>query len=303
MYSEKIVCAFLYIISKYGYPPDAENTVKYLHEMKDLGFTSVELEGIREYHLSKIYELKESIAESIKQLDLKVSYFCTVLPALSLLDKNIKQKQLDLYIKGCEVAKLFGANGVLDNAPLPPYKFPDDIPIVRHYDEETIGAAYLPHDLNWNEYWDNLIDTYRTLCDIAKDYGLTYQVHPALGLLASTTDSFLYFHDAVKRDNLRFNMDTSNQFIVKDNLALALRRLKDHVDYIHVSDNRGIRPEHIELGKGAIRWDIFFETLDLINYKGEIGIDIGGSESNVSDLNQAYQNSAEWLEKNWLGEK
>lgn len=303
MYNEKIVCTYLYIISKYGYPPDAENTVKYLHEMKALGFKSVELEGIREYHLSKVYDLKDNIAENIKMLELNVSYFCTVLPGLSLLDKEVKQEQLDLYIKGCETAKLFGAKGVLDNAPLPPYKFPADIPVVRHYDDEVMASAYLPHDLNWNEYWNNLIETYRTLCDIAKDYGLTYQVHPALGLLSSTTDSFLYFYDAVKRDNLRFNLDTSNQFVVKDNLALALRRLKDHVDYIHISDNGGKRPEHLAIGKGVIRWDIFFETLDIINYKGQIGLDIGGAESGVANLNAAYQNSADWLEKNWLGKE
>lgn len=300
MYNERIVCAYLYIISKYGYPPDAENTIRYLKEMKSLGFKSIEIEGIREYHLSKMYELKDSIAENIKNLELEVSYFCTVLPGLSLLDNKTKQEQMDLYVKGCEIAKLFGAKGVLDNAPLPPYKFPADIPVVRHYDDEVMTLAYLPHDLNWKEYWDNLVGTYQTLCDIAKDHGLTYQVHPALGLLSSTTDSFLYFYDAVKRDNLRFNLDTANQFILKDNLALALRRLKDHIDYIHISDNRGKRPEHLEIGKGEIRWDIFFETLELINYKGQIGLDIGGSESGVENLNEAYKNSADWLEKNWL---
>ena len=300
MYNERIVCAYLYTITKYGYPPDAEYTVKYLQEMKNLGFTSVELEGIRENHLLKVYELKEDISKNIKELDLEVSYFCTVLPALSSLDKKTEQQQLDLYVKGCEIAKLFGAKGVLDNAPLPPYKFPDDIPVVRHYDDDALASAYLPHDLDWNVYWDNLINTYRTLCDIAKDHGLNYQVHPALGLLSSTTDAFLYFYDAVNRDNLRFNLDTANQFIVKDNLALSLRRLKEHIDYIHISDNGGNKPEHLELGKGIIRWDIFFETLDCINYKGQIGLDIGGSESDVPDLDQAYKNSAALLEKHWL---
>ncbi len=28
--------------------------------------------------------------------------------------------------------------GVLDNAPLPPYQFPAGIPVVRHYDEEVL---------------------------------------------------------------------------------------------------------------------------------------------------------------------
>jgi hypothetical protein len=44
----KISCCWLYAISKYGYPPSLEDTFKVLGEMRDMGFTSVELEGVRE---------------------------------------------------------------------------------------------------------------------------------------------------------------------------------------------------------------------------------------------------------------
>lgn len=300
MFNEKIVCTYLYVITKYGYPPKAENTIQYLHEMKNLGFKTIELEGIREEHLSKVYEMRNEIKTELDKLDLTVQYYCTVLPGISSLDEKEKEKQLTLFEKGCETAKLFGAKGVLDNAPLPPYKFPADIPVVRHYGEKELAAAFLPKDLSWKKYWDNLVETYRTACDIAKEYGLTYQVHPALGLLSSTTDSFLYFFDAVKRDNLRFNFDTANQFFLKDNLALGLRRLKDHIDYIHFSDNGGGKVEHLSVGDGIIRWDIFLETLDLIDFKGVIGLDIGGDESAVPDLDKAYIETAEYLTKNWI---
>lgn len=296
MIDRRITCCYLYTISKYGYPPAAEDTLKYLDEYKNLGFQSVELEGIRKDHLEKVYKIRKQIAVRIKELKLEVPYFCIVLPGLSSADANERKENLELFRKGCEIAHLLGSKGVLDNAPLPPYQFPDDIPVVRHYHEDVILSAKFPKDLNWKNYWDQMVETYREACDIASEFNLTYQMHPALGVLSATTDAFLYFHDEVGRDNLRFNFDTANQYFLKDNLQLSLRRLADYIDYIHISDNGGNRVEHLAIGDGVIRWEDFFETLDRIKFKGHFGIDIGGSESVVEDLDAAYKNAAKFLE-------
>jgi sugar phosphate isomerase/epimerase len=293
--NDKIVCAYLYVITKYGYPPPAKDTIKYLDEMKSLGFSSIELEGIREEHLLEMYEIKDDVKKKLDELNLYVPYFCAVLPGLTSHVEKERNKQLELFEKGCEIASLFGAKGILDNAPLPPYVFPKDIPIVRHYSEDVIASAFFPNDLSWNKFWDYMLNTYRTACDIAAKYKLTYQMHPSIGVLSANTDGFLYFHDSVKKDNLKFNLDTANQFVMKDNLALSLRRLKNHIDYIHLSDNRGFNVEHLPAGEGEINWSVFFETLDQINYKGYIGLDIGGEESDVEDIEKAYTSTAKWL--------
>jgi sugar phosphate isomerase/epimerase len=290
-----IVCCYLYTITRHGYPPPAERTEDYLREMQALGFRSVELEGIREAHLLAVYEHRSSIRATLDALDLQVPYFCVVLPGLSSPDAAVRAHNLQLFEKGCAVAHLFGARGVLDNAPLPPYQFPGDVPVVRHYDEDVLLAAALPAGLHWPSYWDDLAATYRQACDVAAGYGLTYQMHPCLGVLSSTTDAFLYFYDAVGRDNLRFNLDTANQYAMKDNLALSLRRLAGLVDYIHLSDNGGQRVEHLPPGEGAIRWDVFFETLEAVGFDGHVGLDIGGAESGVADLDGAYAAAARWL--------
>ncbi len=299
MLDKQIVCCYLYIITKYGYPPKAEKTLQYMDEMHRLGFQSIELEGIREKHLTEVYNIKDEIVKKKNELKLDLPYFCVVLPELSSMDPAIRDHQLKLFEKGCEIAKAVGAIGVLDNAPLPNYQFPNDVPIVRHYSEDVLAAAYFPKELKWSAFWDTLTSTYAECCDIAANHGLSYNMHPAVGVLASTTDAFLYFYDAVKRDNLKFNLDTANQYMMKDNLALSLVRLADHIDYIHFSDNNGTKIEHIEPGKGTIRWDVFFETLERINYKGHIGIDIGSDESNVEDRDAAYKNAAKFIEKNW----
>lgn len=299
MIDRNIVCAYLYVITRHGYPPPVENTPRYLEQMKALGFQSVELEGIRQEHLLEVHARRDEIAAAVKALGLRVSYFCVVLPGLASAEARERDRNLELFRRGCEVASLLGAKGVLDNAPLPPYVFPDDIPIVRHYDESVLHAGSLPKDLDWPSYWADLVATYRLACDIAAEFELTYQLHPCLGVLAAATDGFLYFRDAVGRDNLRFNLDTANQFALKDNLALSLRRLAGSIDYIHLSDNRGEQVEHLAPGQGNINWDVFFETLEVIGFKGEIGIDIGGDESDVADLDAAYRQTATWLADRW----
>lgn len=297
MINPQITCCYLYTISKYGYPPPAEKTLQFLEEYKELGFQAVELEGIHQKHLTKVHGMRRQINRKLKALDLVVPYFCAVLPGLSSTEVTERSHNLELFRKGCEVASEFGSAGILDNAPLPPYRFPADIPVVRHYHEEVVLSTKFPDDLKWDKYWKQLTATYRQACDIAAEYKLTYQMHPALGVLASTTDAFLYFFDAVGRDNLRFNFDTANQYFLKDNLQLSLRRLKDHIDYIHISDNGGKQVEHLAIGDGVIRWDDFFETLDVIGFKGHFGVDIGGEESGVEDLDTAYKNAAKFLEE------
>lgn len=300
MFDKSIVCCYLYVISKYGYPPAPEKTVQHLQEMKAMGFRTVELEGIRRNHLLKIFELRFEIQNALQGLDLKVPYFCVVLPGLASDQPDVREENLELFEKGCKIGQLIGANGILDNAPLPPYRFPDNIPLVRHYDEKVLRVASFPLGLNWKNYWNDLISTYRTACDIAKERNLTYLMHPCMGVLSATSDAFLYFHDAVRRDNLRFNLDTANQFVLKDNLPMALLRLADYIDYIHLSDNRGTKVEHLMPGKGLIHWDFFFEMLNRINFGGYLGLDIGGEESGLKNIEQVYREAARWVKVHWL---
>ena len=297
MINEKIICTYLYTITKYGYPPDAANTLNYIDEMSALGFKSIELEGIREEHLKIVYDMRFDIKNSLVKNDLNLPIFCAVLPGLTSLDKKEQQIQFDLFKHACEAAKLFGSKGILDNAPLPPYEFPADIPVARHYDQDVLGRVFLPKMYKWDYIWDHLIETYRIICDTAAEYGLTYHMHPAVGLLASSADGFLNFFNNVKRDNLKFNFDTANQYVMKENINLAFSRLEEHIDYIHISDNRGIKVEHLPLGLGEIEWVTFFELLDSHNFNGYLGLDIGGDETEIDDIDKSYLDSADFIMK------
>ncbi len=295
---EEIVCSYLLIITKYGYPPPAESLLDHVREMHGLGFRTIELEGIRQKHLLAVHERRHELAEEVRRLGLSVPFFCTVLPGLASAEAGERRTNLELFEKGCAVAKCLGSRGVLDNGPLPPYRFPGDIPITRHYDEDVLLSASLPPDLDWRRYDDLLIGLLGEMCDIAGGLGLSYHVHPSLGVLASTTDGFLRLHEAVGRDNLRFVIDTANQFLQKENLVLSIRRLEGMVDYVHLSDTNGVRLEHLVPGDGKIRWDEVFGELRR-GFAGYIGIDVGGAESGIAEIESAYLKTARWLGERW----
>lgn len=299
-FHKDIVACYLYTISRHGYPPKAGDALQHLDEFSKLGFKSIELEGIREEHLDGMYAQGQQLRIRADELQLQVPVFCIVLPGLSSSDAGEREQNLGRFKKGCELASILGSKAVLDNAPLPPWKFPESIPVTRHYDEDVLASATIPGNLKWESYWQGLTETFREACDIAAQYQLTYQLHPCYGALVNSTDAYELFASAVKRDNLKFNLDTANQFFMKDNLFLSLLRLKDHIDYIHVSDNGGSKVEHLALGEGEIHWERFLETLDRIDYRGMFGIDVGGAESDVSDLDAAYRDAAALITEQWF---
>ncbi len=299
-FHEGIIACYLYTITRHGYPPVAGDAPLHLEEFSKLGFTSIELEGIREEHLDGMFAQRYALREKADALGLKVPVFCTVLPGLCSPEQGEREENLSRFKRGCEVAVALGSKMVLDNAPIPPWQFSNGIPVTRHYDDEVLNAATIPAHLKWEVYWEELVETFREVCDIAAAHNLTYQLHPCHGALVNSTDAYLLFAEAVKRDNLKFNLDTANQYFLRDNLFLSLLRLRDHIDYIHISDNRGSKVEHLAVGDGAIHWDRFFETLSRIGYRGSFGIDIGGAESDVPDLDGAYRDAARWLESNWF---
>lgn len=295
-FDPRIVACYLYPITRYGYPPPAEGTERYIEELANLGFRSIELEGIHAPHLRAMHAQRTALRHALDRFQVEVPFYCVVLPGLASAVPAERALSLELFELGCVTARTLGARGVLDNGPLPPYAFPGDLPVVRHYEEDVLARAGLPLTLDWARYWRDLVDTYRAACDVAARYGITYLIHPAIGVLCANTDGFLLFQAAVDRPNLRFNLDTANQFVARDHLPLSVVRLAEHVDYIHVSDNRGVKTEHLPIGAGAIDWDVFFDTLQQVGYRGSFGVDIGGSESGVEDLDSAYVEAAEFLE-------
>ena len=296
-YHTKITCAYLYTISKYGYPPDIFQTELHIKEMAEQGFRSIELEGIGRQNIEYLYKHKAEVADVLNKYGCTLPVLCIVLPQLSAVDKGKHGEGLELFEMGCALAHYLGAPAVLDNGPLLNLSSVADAPIKRHYSEEQLSKGGLPKGFEWDVYWQDLVETYKKACDAAMKYNLAYHLHPCEGSLVTGTDSFLHFAAAVGSSNLMFNLDTANQYYFRDNLALSVLRLADKISYIHVSDNSGTRVEHLVPGDGNINWDLFFHALQKIGYKGGFAIDVGGDETGIPDIEAAYLRSATWLEE------
>lgn len=296
-FNKHITCAFLYSITRYGYPPEAKKMSKYIHEMADLGFRSVEIEGIGEEHLKTVYRDRHEIKKTLEEREVQLPVFCTVLPGLASPYAETARKNLELFRMGCELTAFFGAKGVLDNGPLVPYEFPENMPIHRHYSPEVLPSVSLAATLSWEAYRDFLIKQMDAACEVAAGFGLNYYLHPCLGSLTDTTDSYLLLKKQVNRPNLKFNFDTANLYYMRENLSLGLLKLGKELDYIHLSDNSGLRIEHQPLGNGHIDWNLFFKTLKQIGFTGQLSIDVGGDESHIANIDEAYLQTAYSLEE------
>lgn len=296
VFDKHITCAFLYSITKYGYPPYAGDMIKYIEEMYDLGFRSIEIEGIGYDGIETLVDMKRDIKAFLDEKDIELPVFCTVLPKITSPDRESAIKAMESFEKGCEIASFLGAKGVLDNGPLVPYEFPADMPIHRHYSPESIGTVGFPTDFSWNAHHSHMVKIMKRACEIADDYGLCYYMHPCVGALTDTTNGYMQLKNDVGADNLKFNFDTSNLYYMRENLALSLMKLGDDIDYIHVSDSFGDRIEHQKIGNGSINWDALFTTLKKIGFHGKLSIDVGGDESHVKDIDAAYVDTANFLE-------
>lgn len=296
-YSERMCCAYLYIISRYGYPPPVQDTVQHIGEIAALGFRHIELEGIGGENIEYLYHHRDAIVGALTRHGCSVPVLCLVLPQLGSADGAERSAGLQLFEKGCATARALGADGVLDNGPLLPLSYPANMPVMRHYTDKLLGHLVPSRALDWPAYWDGLTATFREACRIAARYGLIYHLHPCEGCLTGSTDAFVNFSDAVGAPNLYFNLDTANQFFMKENLPLSVLRLADKISYIHLSDNSGMQVEHQAPGDGHIYWDGFFSTLQRIGYKGRFAIDVGGEESHINNIELAYKRSADWLDQ------
>jgi len=289
----KISCCWLYAISKYGYPPTLDDTLKVLSEMRQMGFEYAELEGVREENLREVYEHRDQLKAHCDGLGLKIVNFCPVLPDIVSMDEAKRQHAKDLYLLGIEVANYFGCDTIQTDSFTPPLEFVGDAP---YKDAIKFGKQFrvkIDPAFRWDDLWRAMVDSFRFCAERADDAGLRFCLEPRVGELISNTDAFLRLWDEVGSGNFGMVLDTGHQNAQKEILPLSVEKLGRRIFYLHVSDNDGRTNEHLTLGKGTIDWDGLFTALKKHGYDGYVAVDIG----NVPDIEKAYTDSKTFLEE------
>lgn len=289
----KICCCWLYAISKYGYPPSLENTFKVIREMKEMGFETIELEGVRERNLLEVFESRKKIKSFCEQLSLKVVNFCPVLPDLVSSDPKKKEKALELFEVALEIALYFRTQTIQIDSYTPAIQYKEGrIPeaTMDRYDE--VYQVMVDPKFSWQREWEALLDGISRCNEIAKRSGLRLCLEPRVGENVSNTDAMLRLFDAIPDRNFGAVLDTGHQNAQKEILPLSIEKLGDRIFYVHVSDNDGRTNHHLPLGQGTIDWEGVFLALKKHKFEDYVAIDLG----HIPNIDQEYVRSKKFLE-------
>ncbi|MDI9422478.1 MAG: sugar phosphate isomerase/epimerase family protein [Bacillota bacterium] len=280
----EFLCCWLYAIDRYGFPPSIPDTLSALREIKQMGFSYAELEGVSGPNLVSVYEHRHEIKDLVTEIGLHVANFVPVIPELRELEEEKWRYGREMFQKGVEVAKTIGAEFIqIDSFP-PCLECLDGV----QYDSENVtnyGALWryrLSPEFSWDRQWEVFVSNAKWCAQRAQDAGLKLIVEPRVGEIVSNTDAMLRLIEAVDEPNLGAIIDTAHQYAQKEILPLSIAKLGDRLFYLHLSDNDGSRNDHFVPGDGTIDWVGFFEALKIIGYQGYAGLDIAKTKEELS---------------------
>jgi sugar phosphate isomerase/epimerase len=288
----KISCSWLYAISKHGYPPSLPDTQLALQEIAALGFTSLELAGIREENLRAVHAAQATLTQRCADLGLAVTSFRPVLPDLVHPDKARRVQALDLFKLAVETAKALGCEGIETESFPPPLAFADGTP---YLEGPAFGQAYrvrVDPAFRWDDVWGWLVDSLGACADEAERSDLRFSLEPRVGELISNSDAMLRLMDAVDADNFGAVLDTGHLHAQKEMLPLSVEKLGGRIHAVHASDNDGLSNLHLAPGRGTVDWEGLFQALQKQGFSGYVAVDVG----NVPDLDAQYKDAKAFLE-------
>jgi len=281
------------MINHFGYPPKLEELFKSLHMEKELGFEYVELEGIGEKNLREVYDSRKELKKECENLGLKVVNFSPILPDLVSLDKQKREKALQLYEMGIELAVYLEASTVQMDSYTPPLDFIGELP---YKEAISYGKQYqvkVDPAFRWSELWDVLVDSTLKCNSMAKDANLKLVMEPRVGEIISNSDALLRLMEAVNDPNFGAILDTAHLNAQKEILVLSVEKMGGRIYYLHVADNDGRENQHLALGEGNIDWKGLFTCLKKHQFEGYVAIDVG----NVPQVDEAYRCSIKFLQE------
>ena len=294
----KVVCGWIYAIDRYGYPPSLKDTLKALKEMAGLGFRYVEMEGVsikglNEHNLLEIAKSRKVIKNLCDSLGIRIVTFLPIIPDLVNLDKKERQKALNLFELGIEIAECFKSDYLYSDSFAPPLQFLGEVPYKEAINFGKEFRVRVDAKFSWQEQWDILVESLSWCNQKAKQAGKKFVVEPRLGEMVSNTDGLLRLVEDINDENFGVLFDTAHLHPQKEILPLSIEKLGRKIYYLHVADSNGVSNEHLPIGAGTVDWEGVFSALEKHGFDGEIGIDIG----KVPNLEEEFLRAKKFVEK------
>ncbi|MGH7144500.1 MAG: sugar phosphate isomerase/epimerase family protein [Planctomycetota bacterium] len=286
--------AYLYTISKFGYPPSIENGFLAMKDAAQMGYKNIELEGLFKDHLIEVHARRKEFQTRMKDLGLRCYNFCPVLPEMIDPSPAVRKKAAKIFALGVETAAYFGADTVHIATFAPKLEFIGGRPYNQGgYSFKKHYRVRVDPKFKWEPFWKITVEAARTSADLARQAGLDVIVEPRVGETIAGTDSLLRLMDHVERDNLKANFDFAHMHAQLEILPLSVEKLAGKIGGVHVADNDGASTAHLALGHGTIDFEGTFKALMKNKYDGVLGIDLGL----LPDMAQQCRNAIGFMHK------
>ncbi len=285
--------SYLYVIFRYGYPHKFKDVLKALPEIRKLGFRYLEMEGLGTQLLMSLYRNRNTLVQALADADLHVHNFCVVNPDLVSLDTARRHRAIEKFKFGAAIGALVGAETLHLASYAPPVRYLEAKPYglggKTGYQFADYTPIRIPKGFDWDRVWSALVASCQACADVAAEHGKTVLMEPRIGEVICSVDSLVRLIEHVRRDNFKANFDTGHFCAQRENVVLALTKLRGHFANIHISDNDPRHTNHLPIGKGIIDWHEFFRVLKNMNYQGYLGLDFGMTPSLVKNYRKSVE--------------
>ncbi|MFN7996521.1 MAG: sugar phosphate isomerase/epimerase family protein [Bryobacteraceae bacterium] len=287
----KIGITYLYIIYRYGYPHSVEDLLKGLPEVRKLGFRYLEMEGLGVQHMTALDRARKEVLARLADNGLQVHNFCVVDPNLVSLDARKRAKALEGFGRGAELGDFLGAQTLHLASYAPPVRYVDARPyeLGKGYSFANTTRVAIPRGFDWEQVWSALVESCQACADIAAKHRMIVLMEPRVGETICSVDSMLRLIEHVGRPNFKANFDTGHFGAQRENVPLALEKLRGKFANIHIADNNPLNSEHLPIGDGVIDWREFFRVLKGMKYDGYLGLDLGARRTLVADYRKSVK--------------
>lgn len=240
--------------------------------LNENGYSAVELnaekyyweEGLPHLHPNISDEEVDRIKQNLNKFHLELSSVSAHIPLLHE-EKEEREKSIDFTKNLIDIADDLGA-------------------AIVH------GLSGRKNNINEDLAMDYMAESVNSIVEYADKKGIKYAIENIAGMFINSGERFKELKENIDAGELYLNLDTSNSYLVENNLLDFIASFKNDIIHIHIKDAIGNEQgfEFPPLGKGNINFGKLLKEIERINYNGYLSIEyvshIFGYEDNIKKI-------------------
>lgn len=268
------------------YQPPYEEAIKTVGELnvdgiEMIAYTSDDLHGY--YTQEKCLSLRSQIESYGMVVSEFVLYSHAVAGLLNSCESE-RQKSLDIFKRGLEVASMLGTDtvNIVSNwpeeikAPVP-YMPAYIHPCVNGYQKFNPKQMMdIPENFDATANWNRYMDSIKQIVAMCEQNGMRFALEGHANVLVGTTDAMLRAFDWIPSDSFGTNFDAAWQLMQREYLPWSVQKLGKKIFHVHIRDADGLISYTLPVGQGIIDWNGFVKSLKKVGFDGFLSLELAG---------------------------